>query len=148
MRQAARLQLKREPLGRSVASMTSATIRLALVRAGLMTLWLPIMLGAPLLVTAFPRLLPAPVENFLFFWPQAALPLQTFHGAPPQVGAHVWPGWWAFYWLAVIAGFSLGARRLRPLWAFVGAGLVIVAFTMILHLVIRVSGLYFELQGP
>jgi len=120
----------------------------SLVRAALFVAWVPIVALAPILVVVAHKVMPTALQNFLFSWPQAALPYNTFHGAPPQVGARIWPGLWLLYWLAIAAAFAFVTRRFRPLRAFLLAGLVIVVFMFGLHVLIGAAGLYFELDGP
>src|SRR3954465_2581615 len=103
----------------------ATAIRSVLLRAGLLLAWAPIIILAPWLVVATHQYMPTILQNFLFFWPQAVLPLATYQGMPPNVGPRVWPGWWLLYWLAIMGAFSAATRKVRPLWAFALAGVVI-----------------------
>ncbi len=69
-------------------------LRAPAIRACLLILWIPIIAIGPFVVFGLHRFMPPLIQNLLFFWPQAAFPVNTYHGAPPQVGARVWPGWW------------------------------------------------------
>ena len=117
-------------------------------RIGLFSAWAPIVALMPIVALALHRILPTGLQSLLFFWPQAAVPYNTFHGAPPHVGARVWPGLWVAYWLAIAILFGVGTRRVRGPWAFFLAGAVIVVFTIALQLLLAATGLYFELDGP
>ena len=90
--------------------------------------------------------LPVGLRNLLFFAPQLILPLSTFHG--DAAGKHVWEGVWFVYWLAVAIAFAWTGYRLRPWQAMLVAPLVIIAATVLLHILIVSAGLHFEMDGP